>query len=91
MVNGARLLGQHLTDSGLSLRDFGSAVGTSASLVCMWAAGKRVPGLVFALRIERATNGRIRPEDWTRKARRRATGPRAVGTAPVPVLPDSTK
>jgi transcriptional regulator with XRE-family HTH domain len=89
MVNGARLLARHLTASGLSMRDFAAEVGTSASLVCMWAAGKRRPGVAFALRIERATNGHIRPVDWTRKERRRATGPRAA--VPAPVSSDSSK
>jgi transcriptional regulator with XRE-family HTH domain len=69
MVYGPRLLARHLTASGLSLRDFADMVGASCSLVWMWRKGARTPGIDFALRIEQATGGRIRPKHWvdTRK------------------------
>jgi transcriptional regulator with XRE-family HTH domain len=67
MKTGSVLLAKHLTVSGQSLRDFAAKVGTSASLVSMWRAGKRVPGIEFALKIERATKGRVRLRDWLRE------------------------
>lgn len=84
MVHGPRLLSRHLTASGLSLRDFAATVGASRSLVWMWQAGERTPGVEFALRIEQATAGRIRPVDWIETGKKR--GKRAVRQPSAPHL-----
>jgi transcriptional regulator with XRE-family HTH domain len=64
---GAVKLAKHLKAKRRTLAAFAESVGTSKSLVCMWRKGVRVPGLEFALAMQREAG--IAPSAWLRPSR----------------------
>lgn len=50
---GALKLGSYLDRKRLTLAAFAAKVGTTKALVCRWRDGSRVPGLEYALRIQK--------------------------------------
>jgi transcriptional regulator with XRE-family HTH domain len=58
-------LGRYLAKKGLSRAAFARAADVPAPMVCLWAAGKRRPGLENALKIEAATEHEVPASYWT--------------------------
>ncbi len=57
----------YLDQKRLKLREFAAMTGLTASTISRLAAGKQAPSLDVAERIHRATNGRVKPEDFYRE------------------------
>ncbi len=50
--------------AGIDQKDFADMVQTSPAMISYMLAEKKSPGLRLALRIQKATKGKVRPEDW---------------------------
>ncbi|MFC0281039.1 MULTISPECIES: helix-turn-helix domain-containing protein [Falsigemmobacter] len=55
-----------LEENGLSHRDFARSVSVDPSIVSRLAAGKMIPSLRLAARIERQTRGAIQATSWVK-------------------------
>ncbi|MDE8344654.1 MAG: hypothetical protein POH28_00560 [Acidocella sp.] len=53
----------YLKESKQTYAQFGVQIGRSASDICRFALGKRVPSLEIALAIEKATGGIVTPAE----------------------------
>lgn len=53
-------LAAYLAREGVSMRAFARKVGCSAPMICNVIAGREVPGVALARRIEAATGGRVK-------------------------------
>jgi DNA-binding XRE family transcriptional regulator len=54
----------YLETSGISQEDFSRLASITPAMVCYMTNGKRNPGLSLALKIQKLTKGKVRPEDW---------------------------
>lgn len=50
--------------SGIPQTDFAQLINVSPAMVSYMAGGKKDPGLRLAMKIQRATKGKVRPEDF---------------------------
>lgn len=57
-------LAEFISTSGMTDAKFAAAVGLSRSYLTAIKLNKKSPSAEVAMRIERATNGRVRLEDW---------------------------
>jgi DNA-binding transcriptional regulator YdaS (Cro superfamily) len=60
----AMKLGTYLDQQGLSLTAFARSLGEKITTVHGWTNGRRKPGLVKMLAVQRATNGSVQPIDF---------------------------
>ena len=54
----------YLESKGMSQEDFSHLLGITPAMTSYMASGKRSPSLALALKIQRLTSGKVRPEDW---------------------------
>jgi plasmid maintenance system antidote protein VapI len=57
-------LTDYLEETGEKQTEFAARVGTTDATVSRLVAGNLRPGLDLALRIERATDGKVPPREW---------------------------
>lgn len=57
-------LREYLDATGASQKLLAASVGVSEAAISLLANGKRTPGVVLAVAIERATHGAVTCEDW---------------------------
>ena len=55
----------YLEIKGMSQDEMAKTLSITPAMVCYITSGKRNPGLKLALKIQRITKGKVRPEDWT--------------------------
>jgi transcriptional regulator with XRE-family HTH domain len=55
----------YLSQTKLTYAEFGALIGRSRSEICRFALGKRSPTVEIALRIQKATDGLVKPEDFS--------------------------
>jgi len=53
-----------LEKSGLSAKGFAVKHKISQPMVCQLRTGNRKPSLAMAVRIQKITGGKVRPQDW---------------------------
>ncbi len=58
------LLGIWLKAHSISKDQFGRLVGCAPKMVDFWCAGRCIPGLLYAFKIEQVTGGGIGVETW---------------------------
>jgi DNA-binding transcriptional regulator YdaS (Cro superfamily) len=61
-------LDEYLHEHGVSMDAFGSRVGVSHATVSRWCNGDLQPDGMMALKIVRATDGKVNPEDLAPRA-----------------------
>lgn len=61
---GPELLSKFLDENELSLQGFADVLGCSKAMVGFLKLGSAPPGLELACKIEKATDGKIRPDSW---------------------------
>ena len=57
----------YLETTGISQAKFSRELSVSPAMICYMISGKKTPGLGLALKIQRLTRGKVRPEDWVEK------------------------
>lgn len=55
---------QYIESRKFTLKEFAGMVGITATALCNYLAGKRMPRLEIAKAMEVASNGKILMEDW---------------------------
>lgn len=58
------MFAEHMDASGLSRTEWAKRLGVSKSYLSQLASGQKRPSLDMAVRIERETDGAVRPCDW---------------------------
>lgn len=61
-------LGDYLARKGLSRSAFGAQIGVSHAAIVRYVNGSRRPSWEVMERIERITEGKVRPNDFLREA-----------------------
>ncbi len=61
---GSEKLAAYLKAKKLTQMAFAELAGVPGPQVSMWLSRRRRPGLASALKIERATRGQVRVQDW---------------------------
>lgn len=61
-TEGQRLLALAMAERNWTQADLESLLGVHSGAACRWLTGKRVPGLVWALKLEKAVG--IDPASW---------------------------
>lgn len=61
---GLQKLKLYLSAAGISNNDFAEKAGINLRTFERYIQGHRMPNLEAAIRIERASGGKIKPEDW---------------------------
>ena len=57
-------LADYLTEKGLTLTAFAGEIGVSVEAVRRYSEGARIPSRDIMPRIEKATDGKVRPNDF---------------------------
>ena len=65
---GSAKLAAYLKQKKLTQQAFAEAAQVPGPQVSMWLSGRRKPGIASALKIERATRGQVRIQDWVSPA-----------------------
>jgi DNA-binding transcriptional regulator YdaS (Cro superfamily) len=64
------LLADWLQENKHTYSTFARAIGTHRSQIARCAKGERGPGVALAAAIEKATDGAVPMESWTKRAKR---------------------
>lgn len=59
-------LKRYLQRNAITAEQFAGQIGVSPSAISQMLGGKILPSLATARKIEAATNGRVRMQDWVR-------------------------
>lgn len=63
LLNAAMHLKDYLASNG-GAQDMAEKLGVTAAAVRMWAAGQRIPGRDYMVRIVEITGGQVQPNDF---------------------------
>lgn len=58
------MLGLWLKAHGISKNKAALLIGCSAKMIDLWCAGRVIPGLLYAMKIEQVTSGGVGMEMW---------------------------
>ncbi|WP_370687535.1 helix-turn-helix domain-containing protein [Epibacterium sp. MM17-32] len=59
-------LSEYLTEAGVTQSEFAARVGVTQGVISRLSSGHSLPGLALAVRIENATNGAVKAQNWVR-------------------------